>query len=119
MVEVMRSLGHVRFALAGHDRGGSAALRLTLDHPEAVSRVALLDCLPVTEHLSRITAEFATHWWHWFFFAQPDIPERVINADPDSWYGGTASTPGTTWPKKLRRRSLPPWRTSSAGRPAG
>ncbi len=24
----------------------------------------------------------------WFFFAQPAIPERVINADPDSWYRG-------------------------------
>jgi hypothetical protein len=44
--------------------------------------------LPITEHLSRITTEFATQWWHWFFFAQPDIPERVINADPDSWYRG-------------------------------
>lgn len=88
LVAVMRELGHTRFALAGHDRGGAVALRLTLDHPEAVSRVALLDCLPVSEHLSRITAKFATQWWHWFFFAQPDVPERVINADPDSWYRG-------------------------------
>ncbi|MFI9245044.1 alpha/beta fold hydrolase [Streptomyces sp. NPDC053086] len=88
VVAVMRSLGHDRFALAGHDRGGSAALRLVLDHPDAISRVALIDCLPITEHLSRITTEFATQWWHWFFFAQPDIPERVINADPDSWYRG-------------------------------
>lgn len=88
VVAVMRSLGHSRFALAGHDRGGSVALRLALDYPDAVSKVALIDCLPVTEHLSRITTEFATQWWHWFFFAQPDIPERVINADPDSWYRG-------------------------------
>lgn len=88
LVAVMRSLGHSRFALAGHDRGGAVALRLTLDHPDAVSRVALLDCLPISEHLSRATAEFATAWWHWFFFAQPDTPERVINADPDSWYRG-------------------------------
>lgn len=88
VVEVMRSLGHDRFALVGHDRGGPVALRLALDHPGAVSRVALVDCLPLSEHLSRVTAEFATRWWHWFFFAQPDIPERVINADPDSWYHG-------------------------------
>lgn len=88
VVAVLRTLGHDRFALAGHDRGGPVALRLALDHPAVVSRVALLDCLPLSEHLSRITAEFATQWWHWFFFAQPDIPERVINADPDSWYRG-------------------------------
>jgi len=27
-------------------------------------------------------------WWHWFFFAQPDKPERAILTDPDAWYGG-------------------------------
>jgi haloacetate dehalogenase len=88
LVAVMRALGHDRFLLAGHDRGGAVALRLVLDHPGAVSRIALIDCLPISEHLSRTTAKFATAWWHWFFFAQPDIPERVINADPDSWYRG-------------------------------
>ncbi|WSA12978.1 alpha/beta hydrolase [Streptosporangium subroseum] len=94
MVAVMRSLGHARFALAGHDRGGAVAFRLALDHHDAVSQVALLDCLPISEHLSRITATFATQWWHWFFFAQPDIPERVINADPDSWYHGDPKSMG-------------------------
>ena len=48
--------------------------------------MALLDCIPISEHLARADARFATEWWHWFFFAQPEIPERVINADPDSWY---------------------------------
>ncbi|MCG7205664.1 alpha/beta fold hydrolase [Streptomyces arenae] len=94
VVAVMRHLGHRRFALAGHDRGGSVALRLSLDHPDVVSRVAFLDCLPLTEHLSRITTEFATQWWHWFFFAQQDIPERVIMADPDSWYQGDPDVMG-------------------------
>ncbi|WP_249351976.1 alpha/beta hydrolase [Nocardiopsis akebiae] len=56
MAAVMRLLGHDRFALVGHDRGGYVALRLTLDHPELVSRVALIDCLPVSEHLSRLTS---------------------------------------------------------------
>ena len=36
--------------------------------------------------MSRITAEFAAKWWHWFFIAQPETPERVINADPQAWY---------------------------------
>ncbi len=90
----MRALGHRRFALAGHDRGSYVALRLALDHPEAVSRLALLDSIPISEHLSRITAEFATQWWHWFFFAQPEIPERVINADPDRWYRGDPEAMG-------------------------
>ncbi|MFI6451353.1 alpha/beta hydrolase [Streptosporangium amethystogenes] len=93
-VAVMSSLGHGRFALAGHDRGGAVALRLALDHHDAVSQVAFMDCLPISEHLSRITERFATQWWHWFFFAQPDTPERVINADPDSWYRGDPRSMG-------------------------
>ncbi|MFJ4484927.1 alpha/beta fold hydrolase [Streptomyces longwoodensis] len=88
VVAVMRALGHERFALVGHDRGAAVAFRLVLDHPGAVERVALIDGLPISEHLARITPEFATQWWHWFFFAQPDTPERVINADPDAWYRG-------------------------------
>ncbi|WP_245651414.1 alpha/beta hydrolase [Streptosporangium amethystogenes] len=78
----------------GHDRGGAVALRLALDHPEAVSQVVFMDCLPISDHLSRITERFATQWWHWFFFAQPDIPERVINADPDGWYRGDPRSMG-------------------------
>jgi haloacetate dehalogenase len=84
----MRNLGYDRFAVAGHDRGSYYAFRLALDYPEQVERVALVDCLPISEHLDRITPRFATEWWHWFFFAQPEIPERVINADPDAWYRG-------------------------------
>jgi haloacetate dehalogenase len=90
MLTVMRQLGHERFRLAGHDRGSYVALRLALDHPQAVERLALIDCVPVSEHLRRADATFATRWWHWFFFAQPEIPERVINADPAGWYGPKA-----------------------------
>ncbi|MER6457261.1 alpha/beta hydrolase [Streptomyces sp900105245] len=108
VVAVLRALGHERFALAGHDRGGPVALRLALDHPGMVSRVALIDCLPLSEHLSRITAEFATRWWHWFFFAQPDVPERVINADPDSWYRGDPETMGWENHAEWRRATRDP-----------
>jgi len=94
VLAVMHALGHRQFALAGHDRGSYVAFRLALDHPEAVSRLALLDCIPISEHLSRITPEFAAKWWHWFFFAQPEMPERVINADPDGWYHGDPAVMG-------------------------
>jgi len=87
---VAERLGHERFRLVGHDRGSYVALRLALDHPETVEQVALLDCLPISEHLRRCDATFAVHWWHWFFFAQPDIPERVIGADPEAWYAPKA-----------------------------
>lgn len=86
VVELLHRLGHDTFVLVGHDRGSYVAHRTALDHPSRVTRLALLDCLPIGEHLARADARFAQAWWHWFFFAQPDIPERVINADPLAWY---------------------------------
>lgn len=88
VLELMRHLGYGTFDVVGHDRGSYVAFRLAMDHPEAVRRLVLLDSLPIIEHLERITPEFATAWYHWFFFAQPNLPERVVNADPDAWYGG-------------------------------
>jgi haloacetate dehalogenase len=85
---LMRRLGHERFAVAGHDRGGYVAQRLALDHPEVVTHLAVMDVVPIGEALARCDARFAASWWHWFFFAQPDRPERAILADPDAWYGG-------------------------------
>lgn len=91
---VMLTLGHVRFGVAGHDRGSYVALRLALDNPEVVTAIALLDSVPISEALARCDDRFATAWWHWFFFAQPELPERLINADPDSFYGGSAAAMG-------------------------
>jgi haloacetate dehalogenase len=83
MVELMRSLGHDRFALVGHDRGGRVAHRLCLDHPAAVSRVAVLDISPTRTMYERTDFAFATAYYHWFFLIQPfDLPERLIGADP-------------------------------------
>ena len=87
IVTLMASLGHPRFAVVGHDRGSYVAFRLAMDHPAAVTRLALLDCVPIGEALARADATFAAAWWHWFFLAQPDKPERAILADPDAWYG--------------------------------
>jgi haloacetate dehalogenase len=88
MVRLMDALGHSTFAVAGHDRGSYVALRLALDHPDAVSRLVVMDGVPISEALARCDAKFARAWYHWFFFAQPDKPERAITADPDAWYAG-------------------------------
>ena len=84
---LLRRLGHERFAVAGHDRGCYVALRTALDHPEAVTHLAVLDGIPIGEALARADARFARLWWHWFFFGQTEHPaEDVISADPDAWY---------------------------------
>jgi haloacetate dehalogenase len=87
VVRLMAHLGHERFAVVGHDRGSVAAFRTAMDHPERVSHLVVMDGLPAVEHLERTDATFALAWWHWWFLGQTDKPaERVINADPDSWY---------------------------------
>jgi haloacetate dehalogenase len=86
-VSLMQRLGHPRFAIVGHDRGAYVAFRAALDHPQSISRAVVLDAVPIVEALERCDERFARLWWHWFFFAQPDKPERAILADPDAWYG--------------------------------
>lgn len=86
-VVVMQKLGHDRFFLAGHDRGGRCAYRLALDHPERVRKLAVLDILPTAEHFLRADMAFGLGYWHWYFLAQPfDLPERLIGADPDFFF---------------------------------
>ena len=74
------------FTVVGHDRGCYVALRMALDHPGQVYRLVVLDGVPIAEALDRCDARFATLWYHWFFFAQAETPERVVNADPIAWY---------------------------------
>jgi haloacetate dehalogenase len=84
-----------RDAVVGHDRGAYAALRTALDHAGAVERLAVLDGVPIVEALERCDARFASLWWHWFFLGQLDKPaERVITADPESWYRATPEQMG-------------------------
>jgi haloacetate dehalogenase len=85
-VALMAALGHRRFHLVGHDRGGRVAHRLALDHPDRVDRVAVLDIVPTRTLYRATNRAIATAYFHWFFLIQPyDLPERLIGADPDRW----------------------------------
>lgn len=55
----MRHLGFDTFHLAGHDRGSYTAFRTAMDHPEQVTRLALLDSVPILEALERCNSRFA------------------------------------------------------------
>ncbi len=85
-VGLMRELGFGRFELVGHDRGARVAHRLVLDHPGAVTRLAVLDIVPTRHVFGHVTRAMATAYYHWFFLTAPDgIPERLIAADPGFW----------------------------------
>ncbi len=78
-IALMRALGFGRFRLVGHDRGARVAHRLALDHPEAVTRLAVLDICPTATMYAATDKDFATAYYHWFFLIQPaDFPERMI-----------------------------------------
>src|SRR5262249_28605489 len=74
----------------GHDRGGRVAYRMALDHPDVVTRLAVLDIVPTGELWSRADDRLAIGYWHWGFLAQPaPLPERLILGDPDGfWVAG-------------------------------
>ena len=100
-VALMRRLGHDRFAVVGHDRGARVAHRMALDHPDAITRIALLDILPTLHVYEHVDRALATAYYHWFFFIQPfDVPERLIAGDPlpylhtllGGWGGGGLAT---------------------------
>jgi len=78
-VELMRALGHERFLLVGHDRGGRVAHRLCVDHPDTVLKVAVLDIAPTLAMYERTDETFARAYWHWFFLIRPaPVPETMI-----------------------------------------
>ncbi len=83
MIEIMEKLGHVRFRLAGHDRGGRVAYRLALDHPGRVEKLVTLDIIPTYEMWHRMDDKLAMKVWHWPFLAlKHPMPELLIEKDP-------------------------------------
>jgi haloacetate dehalogenase len=78
-IEVMRSLGFDRFAVAGHDRGARVGQRMAMDYPDAVTKLALIDVVPTDTLYTHLTKEFATVYYHWFLLVQPSpLPETIL-----------------------------------------
>jgi pimeloyl-ACP methyl ester carboxylesterase len=88
MITLMRSLGHSKFALIGHDRGALVAFRAALDHPDVVERVGVIDVIPTLDLWDSLTGIGGVFAFHLYLLAQPtDIAERMISADPDTFHG--------------------------------
>ena len=54
-IEVMAALGFRQFYAAGHDRGARVLHRMCLDHPDAVTKAAILDIIPQHHLLNNVT----------------------------------------------------------------
>lgn len=93
VIAVMQALGHVRFAVVGHDRGARVGYRLALDHPGMVERLAVLDIIPTVSMWQGMNASRAMQVYHWTFLAQPaPVPENLIKADPAGWLDHTIAS---------------------------
>jgi haloacetate dehalogenase len=78
-VDVMRHLGFDTFAVVGHDRGGRVGHRMSLDHPERVTRLAVLDIVPTHYLYTHVTLPFVQAYYHWFSYLRPSpIPENEL-----------------------------------------
>ncbi|WP_030453737.1 alpha/beta fold hydrolase [Herbidospora cretacea] len=88
VIALARALGHERFAVAGHDRGALVAFRAALDHPAAITHLACLDVLPTLDMWDVLHGASAAVAWHLYLMAQPPgLPEALIAADPDAFFG--------------------------------
>ncbi|RKR86832.1 pimeloyl-ACP methyl ester carboxylesterase [Micromonospora pisi] len=88
VVALARSLGHDRFALAGHDRGALVAIRAGLDHPGTVTHLASLDVLPTLDMWEVMRGASAAVGFHLYLMAQPPgLPERMIADSADAFFG--------------------------------
>lgn len=97
LARLMHTLGHERYAVCGHDRGGRVAHRLALDHAQAVTKLALIDIAPTLDMYDRTDMAFARAYYHWFHLIQPaPLPEQMIggcakaylHAKLGGWGGG-------------------------------
>jgi haloacetate dehalogenase len=93
-VQVMKHFGFDRFAVVGHDRGARVTHRLALDHPDVVTKAAVLDIVPTHHLYNHVTREVATAYYHWFFLIRPaPFPETLISNSLETYIGAGSGEP--------------------------
>jgi pimeloyl-ACP methyl ester carboxylesterase len=83
--ELLRELGLVRPYIVGSDWGGLVARRYALDWPGAAARYLIVDIVPHEQIFSNFRPEYARGAWHYFFNAVPDMPERLVAHDVETF----------------------------------
>jgi haloacetate dehalogenase len=80
-VEVMQHLGHNRYLMVGHDRGGRVGRRMALDHPDKVIKLVVMDIVPAHYLYNHVTLDFVRAYFHWFnYLRAAPLPEDELFA---------------------------------------
>jgi haloacetate dehalogenase len=110
VVNLMRELGHERFAVIGHDRGALVGVRAGLDHGDAVTHLGILDVLPTLDTWDVLHGVDAKVAWHLYLMAQPkDLPERMIEAVAEDFFASFLDAwdpTGQTFAAEVRRHYI-------------
>lgn len=87
LAALMDALGHSDFAVAGQGRGAQVALRLALDHPHRVHRLAALEWVPSLprEETKDMAGALATYPGFWFFEPRT-LAEQIATLAPRAWF---------------------------------
>ncbi|TEY32902.1 hypothetical protein BOTCAL_0708g00040 [Botryotinia calthae] len=84
LLAVMKDLGYPQFSILAHDRGARVAHQLAINHPEAVTKLMLLDILPTLTMYELGKHSWYQKYWHWPFLSQPSpFPEQAILGNPN------------------------------------
>ncbi|KAI9148070.1 Fluoroacetate dehalogenase [Paramyrothecium foliicola] len=82
-VAVMDKLGFDSFFICAHDRGARVSHKLSVDFPDRVRKLIILDICPTLAMYTTTNFDFARAYYHWFFLIQPaPLPETLISASP-------------------------------------
>lgn len=77
--QLVRSLGHEKMYLVGHDYGGSTAYFLASAHPELIQKLVVIECAPPglgeTGEIPLVSRGGA---WHRAFHLVADLPEALV-----------------------------------------
>jgi pimeloyl-ACP methyl ester carboxylesterase len=105
LVALMDTLGHERFALAGHDTGFAIGYALAADHPDRVERAALAE-IPGPPGAAPsppvfVPAPVNDRLWHIPFNRVEGLPEQLIQGREAAYFGYEFAIQGGTLPDEV------------------
>jgi pimeloyl-ACP methyl ester carboxylesterase len=90
LVAVMDSLGHQRFAVAGHDTGLWIGYALAADYPDRVDRLAVAEAaMPGVSPSPPLFGSTAANdrLWHFAFNRLAEVNEQLVQGREDLYFG--------------------------------